>query len=139
MGQAEPLLHNVSFPQGEEALVMARAGLLAFAKMAEHWGLTVERQRQVLGGLPKTTYYGLLKGTAQSVSRDTLERLSLLVGIWTNLEILIPDPVASVRWMKRPHRDPRFRGVWPLDWVLSGSIVSLVDVRRYLEAWRFGA
>ena len=127
-----------SFPEGAEALDMARVGLKAFIRMADHWELSVDEQRRLLGGLPKTTYYGLLKGTVRSVNRDTLERLSLLVGIWANLEILIPHPEASVAWMKRPHLDHRFDGRSPLDWMLQGTVAALVDVRRYLEAWRFG-
>lgn len=138
MGQAELKLPLVAFPEGEEALSMARAGLKAFARMSTHWGLTVDQQRTILGGLPKTTYYGLLKGNVHSVTRDTLERLSLLVGIWVNLEILVPDPAAAAGWMRRPHPDRRFGGASPLEWILQGTLASLVDVRRYLEAWRFG-
>ena len=117
---------------------MAGTGLRAFARMAEFWGLTVDQQRLLLGGLPRTTYYGLLKGTARSVSRDTLERLSLLVGIWANLKPLIPDDTAARKWMERPHPDHRFGGHSPLGWMLCGSVAALVDVRRYLEAWRLG-
>ena len=129
---------SIRFPEGSEALDMARVGLKAFARMAEHWDLTLAQQRLLLGGMAKTTYYGLLKGTMRSVNRDTLERLSLLVGIWGNLEILIPNPQASAAWMKRPHLDHRFDGRSPLGWMLQGTVASLVDVRRYLEGWRFG-
>lgn len=135
LAEASPV---VSPPEGPEALKMARAGLRAFARMAEHWGLSVEQQRSLLGGLPKTTYYGLLKGSAASVSRDTLERLSLLLGIWSNLEILIPSPEAAENWMRRPHADRRFAGASPLAWMLQGTTAALVDVRRYLEGWRYG-
>ncbi len=138
MAHAELLPLN-TFPEGPEALAMAGAGLRAFTRMSEFWGLSVDQQRRVLGNLPKTTYYGLLKGTGHSVSRDTLERLSLLTGIWANLEILVPDPAAAARWMGRPHPDHRFGGASPLDWMLQGTLAALVDIRRYLEAWRFGA
>jgi hypothetical protein len=129
---------GISFPEGAEALDMARAGLKAFARMADHWELTIDQQRLILGGMPRTTYYGLLRGTMHSVHRDILERLSLLVGIWANLEILIPSAEASAAWMRRPHLDHRFDGRSPLDWMLQGTVAALVDVRRYLETWRFG-
>lgn len=128
-----------AFPEGQEALEMAQAGLRAFARMAEFWALSVDDQRGILGGLPKTTYYGLLKGSVHSVSRGTLERLSLLMGIWANLELLIPDPVAAVHWMNRPQPDHRFGGLSPLDWMRQGTVAALVDIRRSLEAWRYGA
>jgi hypothetical protein len=135
LAEASPI---ISFPEGPEALKMARVGLQTFARMAEHWGLSVEQQRALLGGLPKTTYYGLLKGSVASVSRDTLERLSLLMGIWSNLEILIPSPEAEGNWMRRPHPDRRFAGASPMAWMLQGTMAALVDVRRYLEGWRYG-
>jgi hypothetical protein len=126
------------FPEGPEALVMAQAGLRAFSRMAAHWKLTVEQQRLLLGGLPKTTFYGLLKGTVRSVDRGLLERLSLLLGIWANLEILLPSPEAADAWMRRPHPDRKFADASPMAWMLQGTVAALVDVRRHLEAWRFG-
>ena len=126
------------FPEGPEALAMARTGLQTLDRMTDHWHLTADQQRVLLGDLPKTTYYGLLKGTGRSVSRDTLERLSLLMGIWANLEILLPHPEAAWHWLQRPHPAHLFGGAAPLAWMLQGTVASLVDVRRHLEAWRFG-
>ena len=125
-------------PEGPGALALAQTGLKAFARMAVPWNLTVDQQRHLLGELPKTSYYGLLKGTGRTVSRDTLERLSLLVGIWANLEILLPNPEAATQWMTRPHPARAFGGQAPLAWMLTGSVAALVDVRRHLETWRLG-
>jgi len=115
------------FPDGREAVEMAQAGLKAFTQVADRWDLTVDEQRVILGNLPKTSYYGLLKGNARSVNRDLLERLSLLMGIWANLEILIPDAQASASWMKRPHPGHRFAGHAPLTWIMQGTVAALVD------------
>jgi hypothetical protein len=82
-------------PKGKLALDLAQAGIRGLARIGEPWGLTVDQQRLLLGGLPKTTYYAILKGGVRSVAPDTLERLSLLIGIWGNLEVRrlrIPDP-----------------------------------------------
>jgi len=126
------------FPEGPSALVLAQTGLKAFARMAASWDLSVDQQRLLLGELPKTSYYGLLKGTGRTVSRDTLERLSLLVGIWANLEILLPNPEAAAQWMTRPHPAHAFGGQAPLAFMLTGTVAALVDVRRHLETWRLG-
>ncbi len=126
------------FPAGRQALDLAKAGIHGLARIGEHWGLTVEQQRILLGGLPRTTYYAILNGSARTVSTDTLERLSLIMGIWGNLEILLPNPQAALGWMRRPHPDHRFGDHSPLAWMLQGSVAALVDVRRCLEAWRFG-
>ena len=138
MALAELATPKGDFPEGPEALAMAMAGLMAFSRMAQVWRLSVDQQRRILGELPKTTYYGLLKGKAHSVARDTLERLSLLMGIWANLEILLPNAEAASQWMQRPHSAHAFGGESPLAWMLYGNVASLVDVRRHLEAWRFG-
>jgi len=141
MEPAEDLTRNQPFhpfPTGRPALELARAGMAGLVRIGEHWGLTVDQQRALLGGLAKTTYYALLKGSARTVAPDTLERLSLLMGIWGNLEILIPDPQAALGWMRRPHPDHRFGGLSPMAWILQGTAAALVDLRRYLEAWRFG-
>ena len=127
-----------SLPQGQTALDMAQAGIQGLARMGDHWGLTVDQQRVLLGGLPKTTYYAMLKGEVRTISPDTLERLSLLLGIWANLEILLPNPQSSTAWMNRPHPDPRFGGHSPRAWMLQGTVTALLEIRRYLEAWRFG-
>ena len=133
----EPTL-PAPYPGGAEALELARAGLTGFTRFADMWGLAVDQQRHLLGGLPKATYYGLLRGTIRTVNRDILERLSLLAGIWIDLEILVPDREAALDWLRRPHPDPRFGGASPLAWMLQGSVSALVDVRRYLEEWRYG-
>lgn len=137
-GSLEPAIPLRPLPQGQEALLMARTGLNAVVRMGAHWSLTIDQLRTLLGGLPRTTFYALQKGEARTVSPDTLERLSLLLGIWANLEILLPDPSSSLAWLRRPHPDPQFGGHAPLTWMLQGTVSALVEVRRYLEAWRFG-
>ena len=37
-----------TFPEGPEALELARAGLRAFGRMAEAWGLGGDQQRRIL-------------------------------------------------------------------------------------------
>jgi hypothetical protein len=125
-------------PVGQQRMDLAKAGIRGLARMGDHWGLTLEQQRVLLGSVPEATYRALLKGEGRTVGRDTLERLSLLLGIWANLEILLPNPQSSLNWMNRPHADPRFGGHAPMDWMLQGTVTALVDVRRYLEGWRAG-
>ena len=63
-----------TLPKGRQAMDMAEAGMRGLARMGDHWGLTVEEQRILLGGLPKTTYYAVLKGQAHiAVSYTHLE------------------------------------------------------------------
>jgi hypothetical protein len=128
----------VRFPEGPDAVETARIGLQAFVRLAGHWALTVDQQRRLLGDLPNSTYYAIRKGTHRSASGNLLERLSLLLGIWADLELLVPNPEASVQWLKRPHPGHRFGTGSPLDWMLQGTVAALTDVRRYLGAWKSG-
>jgi hypothetical protein len=70
------------------------------------------------------------------LSRDTLERLSYLMGIYKALRILLPGSYAT--WIKRPNTNPLFGGKPALDRMLSGNMSDLFTVRQYLDAWRGG-
>ena len=70
------------------------------------------------------------------MSRDQLERISLLLGIHKGLKLLFSDEAAGLRWFKSANRDLPFGGAAPLDRALGGSIDDLYAVRRYIDAWR---
>jgi hypothetical protein len=116
---------------------MAAAGLRAFARIAEHWGLTVEQQRCLLGAPARSTFFAWRKAPAQaSLPRDTLERLSNLLGIYKSLQILLPDEAAADAWVKQPNA--AFGGRSALDHMLAGNLSDLNAVRRYLDSVRGG-
>ena len=55
---------------------MAAAGLRAFARIAEAWGLSVDEQLALLGQPPRSTFFAWRKHPDKAaLSRDTLERL----------------------------------------------------------------
>jgi hypothetical protein len=116
---------------------MTAAGLRAFARIAEHWGLTVEQQRCLLGDPARSTFFAWRKSPDQaSLPRDTLERLSNLLGIYKSLQILLPDAAAADAWVKQPNA--AFGGRSALDHMLAGNVADLNTVRRYLDAVRGG-
>jgi hypothetical protein len=119
-----PLRRPVTEPSLTE---MSAAGLRAFFKIARDWDLSAEEQIVLLGS-PQTARLG----------RDTLERLSLLLGIYKALQILLPQPAAADGWIKRPNSAPPFGGRRALDRMLAGNISDLVAVRQYLDATRGG-
>jgi Antitoxin Xre-like helix-turn-helix domain/Antitoxin Xre/MbcA/ParS C-terminal toxin-binding domain len=114
----------------------ARAGLTAFFSIAGEWGLDNEQQRVLLGGPGRTTFFDWKRNKAGNLSRDMLDRLSYLLGIYKALHILFSDRTAR-EWIKNPNADPLFNGRSPLDYMLSGQLVALADVRRYLD-WARG-
>jgi hypothetical protein len=118
---------------------MAAAGIRAFARIAEAWGLNVDEQRTLLGEPPRSTFYAWRKHPESAqVSRDTLERLSCLLGIWKSLQILLPEPAAADAWVRRPNHATGFGGKPALARMLAGNVEDLHFVRRYLDSVRGG-
>ena len=116
---------------------MAAAGLRAFARIAEAWGLTVDEQRRLLGEPPRSTFFAWRKQPeTATVPRDTLERLSNLLGIYKSLQILLPDAAAADAWVRKPNSAPLFGGRSALDRMLAGNVSDLNLVRRYLDGVR---
>jgi len=127
-------------PGAEPSLTeMSAAGLRAFFNIARDWDLSVEEQIVLLGSPGRSTFFKW-KQTPQSarLGRDTLERLSLLLGIYKSLQILLPLPAAADAWVKRPNSAAPFGGRRALDRMLAGNVSDLVAVRQYLDAMRGG-
>ena len=110
----------------------AEAGLTAFFPIAKEWGLDVKQQRILLGSPARTTFFGWKKRRRIAPPRDLLDRLSYLLGIYKALHILFSDEVAR-QWLRNPNDEPLFNGRSPLDYLLTGQLVALADVRRYLD------
>jgi hypothetical protein len=118
---------------------MAAAGLRAFARIAEAWGLSVDEQIRLLGEPARSTFFAWRKHPEKaSLPRDTLERLSNLLGIWKSLQILLPDAGAADAWVRKPNTAPVFGGRSALQQMLAGNVSDLNLVRRYLDSARGG-
>jgi hypothetical protein len=113
----------------------AEAGLTAFFSIAAEWGLDTEQQRVLLGDPGRSTFFKWKKCKSGHLSRDTLDRISYLLGIYKALHILFSDQTSG-EWLRNPNLDPIFNGQSPLDYLLTGSLVALADVRRYLDTAR---
>ena len=111
-------------------------GLRAFVNIAEAWGLTIAEQLQLLGIASRSTFFKWKRETSPRLPRDTLERLSYVLGIYKSLQILLPDPKAADEWVRRPNNAAIFGGRSALDRMLSGQVADLYVVREYLDAER---
>ena len=119
--------------------VMGAAGLRAFARIAQAWGLSVDEQLALLGQPPRSTYFAWRKQPDKAtLPRDTLERLSNLLGIYKSLQILLADTEAADGWVKQPNAAPLFGGGTALQRMLAGNVADLNLVRRYLDGVRGG-
>jgi hypothetical protein len=118
---------------------MAAAGLRAFFNIANDWGLNTDAQMVLLGTPGRSTFFKWKSAPESAdLKRDTLERLSYLLGIYKALQILLPDTAAADAWVKRPNTAPLFGGQSALDRMLGGNVADLVAVRQYLDARRGG-
>lgn len=118
---------------------LAAAGLRAFVRIAEAWGLSVDEQLALLGQPPRSTFFAWRKQPQKAaVSRDTLERLSNLLGIYKSLQILLPDAAAADAWVRQPNSAAPFGGGSALQRMLAGNVSDLNVVRRYLDGVRGG-
>jgi len=118
---------------------LGAAGLRAFARIAQAWGLSVDEQLCLLGQPPRSTFFAWRKQPDKAaLPRDTLERLSNLLGIYKSLQILLPDSAAADAWVREPNSAPPFGGRSALDRMLAGNVSDLNLVRRYLDGVRGG-
>ena len=117
-------------------------GLRTFRAIADRWGLSEAERRRLLGEPPRSTYHAWFRKAEQHESitlpLDTLLRISAVLGIHKALGILFVRESEALTWFKSPHSGPLFGGQSPLELMLSGTQDGLLQVRRYLDAWRGG-
>ena len=121
---------------GASAEAAGGVGLRAFARIAELWNLSIDQQLTLLGIASRSTYFKWRKESQPRLPRDTLERLSYLLGIYKALQLLLPEPAAADAWLHKANSAPLFEGKPALERMLSGNVADLYLVRQYLDAQR---
>jgi hypothetical protein len=118
---------------------ISAAGLRAFFNIARDWNLNTDEQMVLLGGPGRSTFFKWKSApNTADLKRDTLERLSYLLGIYKALQILLPTSTAADAWVKKPNTAPLFGGKSALERMLGGNVADLLAVRQYLDARRGG-
>lgn len=118
---------------------MSAAAIRAFGNIAKLWHLGLDEQLILLGSPPRSTFYKWKKDPeTANLGRDTLERISYILGIFKALQILLPEEQAADEWIRKPNSAPPFGGRSALDRMLSGNVTDLYVVRQYLDAVRGG-
>ena len=107
-------------------------------RIAELWNLSADEQMTLLGITARSTFFKWKKDADAILPKDTLERISYVLGIYKALQILLPDEKAADAWVKRANEAPLFAGRSALDRMLSGQVADLFVVRQYLDAQRGG-
>jgi hypothetical protein len=138
-GIAEPRRQYGDTAPGADVDVRAVAGgaLRTFFNIADAWRLNTEQAMLLLGLTSRSTFFKWkAEPNGARLSRDTLERLSYVFGIYKALQELLPTPEAADAWVHRPNSAPPFNGGTALGRMLSGNVADLYVVRQYLDAQR---
>lgn len=116
--------------------VAGKVALKGFFSIMEKWHVTPDQMRVLLGAVGKGTLYRYQKLPELTLSRDLLERISYILGIYKALRILFPTDERASEWVKKPNSAAPLNGHSALEWMLQGRVTDLADVRRYLDAQR---
>jgi len=108
--------------------------LKAFFNLAAEWGLTADEQTVLLGHPSRRTFYRWRNGEVAALPADTLERISVLLGIYKALAVLLPVADRAHAWVKRANE--ALGGRSALEVMRQGRMDDLYQVRRHLDAWR---
>ena len=118
---------------------MAAVGLRAFQQISSQWHLSVNDQLRLLGAPSRSSFFAWRRDPERAtLSRDTIERLSNIVGIYKSLQILFVDPKRADEWIRKPNVAPIFGSRSALDRMLAGNVSDLDIVRRYLHSAQEG-
>lgn len=117
----------------------AGAALRTYFDIARLWGLDESQAMTLLGfdAKSRSTYFRWKRDPDSArLSKDKLERLSYIFGIYKDLQVLLPNAKAADGWIHRPNSADPFCGRPALERMLSGHVADLYEVRRYLDAER---
>ena len=122
----------------EERERLSASALKGFFKLAGAWQLRDEDARELLGGVPSSTFYEWKKNPEPVVlSVDRITRVSFILGIYKALHILYGDQLAD-EWVRLPNTNAVFGGRTPLAYMLAGGLLAMQTVRKLLDARRGG-
>jgi hypothetical protein len=86
---------------------MSPAAVRLFIRLSDLWHLAVDQRCVLLGDISKPTYHNWQNGKVGTLTRDQLERVSLVLGIHKSPKLLFADEGSAQRGLTSPNRDLR--------------------------------
>jgi len=111
---------------------VSNVALSAFWDIMKQWGVESEDQISLIGIKTNLSVDELKIIHTSSISREMLERISLVLKIYKYLEILFPNREQSNTWIKKPN--DAFGGKSALMVILSDNESGLLIVVKYLNS-----
>jgi hypothetical protein len=108
--------------------------LRTFFKLADRWSLSDDEQMKLLGIEEISLLKAWKNGRVSGATRDTVERISYVLGIFKAINILLPNPQRADAWMRKPRQEPIFGERSALNRMCAGNIGDLYVVRQFLDA-----
>ena len=105
-----------AFSSPKTAISIDRKGLSgpalkAFFRISELWKFSNEDQMTLLGVTTPSTFFKWKRDAySAKLTKDTMERISYLLGIYKALQILLPRPEADNSSIKKPNTATPFGG-----------------------------
>jgi hypothetical protein len=113
------------------------AALEAVRNLAKAWGATGGDMAALLG-VSSSTWDRIKSDTwGQALSQDQLTRASAMIGTFKGLHLLFADAMAD-RWVRMRNSGPLFGNRTPIETMIEGGILTMIEVRRYVDALRGG-
>lgn len=120
----------------DDSARLSGPALRTFFRIGDRWSLTTAERQRLLGLKPSSYFKYRRDPDDARLSRDTLERISYVLGIYKALQILLPRKEAADAWIRNANSAAVFNGHAPLDLMLRGKVADLYLVRRYLDGER---
>lgn len=113
---------------------LGAAAMRTYPNIVHDWGLS-EHDAALILGVPYSTYHRWREAPDWArLDVNHLERMSLILGLYEALQVLLPCTDAADTWLHRPNNNPLFSGHTPLERLRSGLVSDLYVVRQHLDA-----
>nr|WP_315485353.1 hypothetical protein [uncultured Undibacterium sp.] len=113
---------------------MVNVGLRTFFNIARLWKLTPEQEATLLG-LPNHEILTSQRDEAylSQIDPQTIIRISYVLGIYKQLNTLLPTPANADSWLSEPNSEALFNGNSALDFLLKDPDKHLPLLLAYLK------
>lgn len=110
---------------------MSEAGIKFFISFASKLGLTENEQQKLLGASKKEIII-TWKNNPDLIPHQTITRLSYLIGIYKDLNILFKADTV-LEWLRNENSNQLFNGLSPLQYMMEDGLENMSNVRLYLS------
>ncbi|GAC34952.1 MbcA/ParS/Xre antitoxin family protein [Paraglaciecola polaris] len=113
---------------------VAKTSMKAFFNICDKWDLNTEEALRLMGEPSRGTFFKWKRGDATKLTQDQLTRVSIVLGVYKALRLLFPTAEQAHAWINKANT--HFNGKPAREQFCTGNMISMLDLRRYLDAVR---